>query len=82
MSNAWRMCVPEQSRRPAVADIGVMDRSNARSTRVTSTLTAPPPPRTSGPPLDFEALYRAARDDVFAYVATLLRDRAALILTS
>ena len=44
---------------------------------MTSTLTAPPPPRTSGPPLDFEALYRAARDDVFAYVATLLRDRAA-----
>jgi RNA polymerase sigma-70 factor (ECF subfamily) len=29
------------------------------------------------PPLDFEALYRASRDDVFAYVATLLRDRAA-----
>jgi RNA polymerase sigma factor (sigma-70 family) len=27
--------------------------------------------------LDFDALYRAARDDVFAYVATLLRDRAA-----
>ena len=27
--------------------------------------------------LDFEALYRAARDDVFAYVATLLRDRGA-----
>jgi RNA polymerase sigma factor (sigma-70 family) len=26
--------------------------------------------------LDFEALYRAARDDVFAYVATLLRDRS------
>ncbi len=26
--------------------------------------------------LDFEALYRAARDDVYAYVATLLRDRA------
>ena len=25
----------------------------------------------------FDALYRAARDDVFAYVATLLRDRAA-----
>ena len=25
--------------------------------------------------LDFEGLYRAARDDVFAYVATLLRDR-------
>ncbi|MGH2967818.1 MAG: RNA polymerase sigma factor, partial [Solirubrobacteraceae bacterium] len=27
--------------------------------------------------LDFDALYRGARDDVFAYVATLLRDRAA-----
>jgi RNA polymerase sigma-70 factor (ECF subfamily) len=27
--------------------------------------------------LDFEALYRAARDDVFAYVATLLHDRGA-----
>src|ERR687892_2005675 len=27
--------------------------------------------------LDFEALYRSARDDVYAYVATLLRDRAA-----
>src|SRR5215216_6071658 len=27
--------------------------------------------------LEFEALYRAARDDVYAYVATLLRDRAA-----
>jgi RNA polymerase sigma factor (sigma-70 family) len=26
---------------------------------------------------DFEALYRAARDDVFAYAATLLRDHAA-----
>ena len=27
--------------------------------------------------LDFEQLYRATRDDVFAYVATMLRDRAA-----
>jgi RNA polymerase sigma-70 factor (ECF subfamily) len=27
--------------------------------------------------LDFDALYRAARDDVFAYVATLLHDRGA-----
>ena len=31
----------------------------------------------SGTALDFEALYRAAREDVYAYVATLLRDRAA-----
>ncbi len=35
------------------------------------------PSRTSSRALDFEALYRAARDDVYAYVATLLRDRAA-----
>ena len=27
--------------------------------------------------LDFEALYRATRDDVFGYVATLLHDRSA-----
>jgi RNA polymerase sigma factor (sigma-70 family) len=40
-------------------------------------LALPSPTRTSGAVLDFEALYRAARDDVFAYVATLLRDRAA-----
>ena len=32
---------------------------------------------TAGSGLDFDALYRAARDDVYAYVATLLRDRAA-----
>jgi RNA polymerase sigma factor (sigma-70 family) len=44
---------------------------------VTSTLTAPRLTRTSSPALDFDALYRAARDDVYAYVATLLRDRAA-----
>ena len=52
-----------------------MDRPERRRTDVSPTLTAPPPPRTA--PLDFEALYRGARDDVFAYVATLLRDRAA-----
>jgi RNA polymerase sigma-70 factor, ECF subfamily len=44
---------------------------------VTSTLTAPLQSRASGAKLDFEALYRSARDDVYAYVATLLRDRAA-----
>jgi RNA polymerase sigma factor (sigma-70 family) len=44
---------------------------------VTSTLTAPLQSRLSSPALDFDALYRAARDDVYAYVATLLRDRAA-----
>jgi RNA polymerase sigma-70 factor (ECF subfamily) len=40
-------------------------------------LTAQIPSRTSSAALDFEALYRAARDDVYAYVATLLRDRSA-----
>jgi RNA polymerase sigma-70 factor, ECF subfamily len=44
---------------------------------VTNTLTAQLPSRTSSPALDFEALYRAARDDVYAYVATMLRDRGA-----
>jgi RNA polymerase sigma-70 factor, ECF subfamily len=44
---------------------------------VTSTLTAQIPSRTSSAALDFEALYRAARDDVYGYVATLLRDRSA-----
>ena len=48
-----------------------------RSTDVTSTLTLPLTATRSHPALDFDALYRAARDDVFAYVATLLRDRAA-----
>lgn len=48
-----------------------------RSTGVTSTVTIPlarPKERTA---VDFDGLYRSARDDVFAYVATLLRDRAA-----
>jgi RNA polymerase sigma-70 factor, ECF subfamily len=44
---------------------------------VTSTLTAQRQTRTSSATLDFDALYRAARDDVYAYVATLLRDRGA-----
>jgi RNA polymerase sigma-70 factor (ECF subfamily) len=44
---------------------------------VTNTLTAEIPMRTSSAALDFEALYRAARDDVYAYVAALLRDSAA-----
>jgi RNA polymerase sigma-70 factor, ECF subfamily len=37
-------------------------------------MTVPATPRIA---LDFEALYRAARDDVFAYVTTVLRDRSA-----
>ncbi len=38
------------------------------------TLPAAAPARLA---LDFDALYRSARDDVFAYVATLLHDRGA-----
>jgi RNA polymerase sigma-70 factor, ECF subfamily len=35
------------------------------------------PAAPSGVTLDFDALYRGSRDDVFAYVLTLLRDRSA-----
>jgi RNA polymerase sigma-70 factor (ECF subfamily) len=50
-----------------------MDPEDARSTSVTAAIVDAAPPRT----LDFDALYRDARDDVYAYAATLLRDRAA-----
>jgi RNA polymerase sigma-70 factor (ECF subfamily) len=43
------------------------------TTTVGVSLTAPPPSLA----LDLEALYRASRDDVYAYVATLLRDASA-----
>ena len=50
-----------------------------RSTAVISTMSVTLEPSTSaGPaPLDFDALYRSSRDDVYAYVVTLLRDGAA-----
>jgi RNA polymerase sigma-70 factor (ECF subfamily) len=53
-----------------------MDRPAVRSTGVIDAL---PPIGTDGPGTweRFEALYRSSRDDVYAYVATLLRDRAA-----
>jgi RNA polymerase sigma-70 factor (ECF subfamily) len=54
-----------------------MNRPLRRSVRVTSTLTLTRPAKASSRALDFEALYRSARDDVFAYVGTLLRDRSA-----
>jgi RNA polymerase sigma-70 factor (ECF subfamily) len=44
---------------------------------VTSTLTLPLARSKERVSVDFDGLYRSARDDVFAYVATLLRDRAA-----
>jgi RNA polymerase sigma-70 factor (ECF subfamily) len=55
-----------------------MDREHRRSTDVTTTiLTVPVTASRERSALDFEALYRSSRDDVFAYVATLLRDRSA-----
>src|SRR3954469_14994536 len=51
-----------------------MDLGRARSRYVTETLTMALPEQEV--PSRFEDLYRASRDDVFAYVATLLRDRA------
>ena len=53
------------------------DPAPERSTDVIETLSAPG--RASGETAweRFEALYRSSRDDVYAYVATLLRDRAA-----
>jgi RNA polymerase sigma factor (sigma-70 family) len=35
------------------------------------------PRRTAGEEIDFESLYRTSRDDVYAYVAGIVRDRAA-----
>ena len=60
---------------PYPLDACVMVRVRARSTRV-STVTLDPA-TTTRPALDFDALYRDARDDVYAYVVTLLHDRSA-----
>jgi RNA polymerase sigma-70 factor (ECF subfamily) len=48
-----------------------------RSTPVTEALTVPLATRPARAHLDIDALYRSSRDDVYAYVATLLRDRGA-----
>ena len=55
----------------------MIDRPLDRSVGVTSTLTLPLTASRSRTALDFDALYRSARDDVFAYALTLLRDRSA-----
>ena len=54
------------------------DRPLARSAGVSATTA--PPARAHGDPAEagsFDALYRATADDLYAYVATLVRDRAA-----
>jgi RNA polymerase sigma-70 factor, ECF subfamily len=52
-----------------------MDHPLVRSEGVTETMTAPP--TVPGSWERFESLYRSSRDDVYAYVCTLLRDPAA-----
>jgi RNA polymerase sigma-70 factor, ECF subfamily len=52
-----------------------MDHPHMRSEDVSETLTAPP--SAPGSWERFESLYRSSRDDVYAYVCTLLRDPAA-----
>jgi len=55
----------------------VTDRLLARSTGVEQALAAPAAEAPTDGDLAFEALYRSSRDDVYAYVAGLLRDRGA-----
>jgi RNA polymerase sigma factor (sigma-70 family) len=52
-----------------------MDDVPVRRSDVTATTATVPATATEA--FDFDALYREARDDVFAYAATLLRDSAA-----
>jgi RNA polymerase sigma-70 factor (ECF subfamily) len=54
-----------------------MDLGGRRSTGVNETLVAPAREAPTGAEAAFEALYRSSRDDVYAYVAGLLRDRSA-----
>jgi RNA polymerase sigma-70 factor, ECF subfamily len=54
-----------------------MKRGKARSTDVTETLVAPAREAPGEAEAEFEELYRSSRNDVFAYVAGLLRDRGA-----
>jgi len=54
-----------------------MNRELDRSEDVIGLRAQPAPAELGGPWERFEALYRDARDDVYAYVATLLRDPAA-----
>ncbi len=53
------------------------DRGPARSKGVTETLAAPTVDAPREGDIAFDALYRSSRDDVYAYAAGLLRDRAA-----
>jgi RNA polymerase sigma-70 factor (ECF subfamily) len=54
-----------------------MDWWRGRSSGVEQVMTAPASEAPAAAEAEFEALYRSSRDDVFAYAAGLLRDRAA-----
>jgi RNA polymerase sigma factor (sigma-70 family) len=54
-----------------------MERAQVRSKGVDETLAMTLPAAVERPRDTFEELYRSSRDDVYAYVATLLRDRSA-----
>jgi RNA polymerase sigma factor (sigma-70 family) len=54
-----------------------MNRGEARNTDVTETLVAATRETPADVEAEFEELYRSSRNDVFAYVAGLLRDRGA-----
>ena len=66
-----------QFARSAQATGFVTDRPRLRSTVVTETLAVALPPKAASAGVDFEKLYRSSRDDLYAYAASLLRDRAA-----
>ncbi len=53
------------------------ERSSARSKGVSEATLAAPIAASQESGLDFERLYQSSRDDVYAYAAGLLRDRAA-----
>jgi RNA polymerase sigma-70 factor, ECF subfamily len=54
-----------------------MERPAGRSTGVEEAIVAPLSEAPADVDAEFEALYRSSRDDVYAYAAGLLRDRAA-----
>jgi len=54
-----------------------MDSRAARSTGVNETLLAPAAQAPAAADIAFDRLYRSSRDEVYAYVASMVRDRAA-----
>lgn len=63
--------------RRATSALDVMDPQHARSTGVSQTLVAAAEEAPREADLLFDRLYRSSRDDVYAYVAGLLRDSPA-----